>query len=195
MEDKKQEIFKATLEILYEKGLSKLTLEDVAKKASLSRPSIYKYFPGGKEELLTQVVSYEAFNWLKNLAEHIEGINDFEEATTEAVMFAYKSLNEHHVLNKILQTEPEKLMPLLAQEGIRVVTFVELYVVNQLLARGLTTSIKPELAAEYIARMLISFVTSPGNWDLTDATQVRTVVRYEILSPLLADDNSTEFVQ
>jgi AcrR family transcriptional regulator len=194
MDEKKIKIFQATLDVLYEKGLAKLTFEDVAKKAKVSRQTLYKYFPYGKDQLLAEVVSFEAFNWLKDLAEHIDLIEDFESKTVEAVMYAHRSLKEHKVLNKILSSEPEKIMPLLAQEGIRVVTFVELYVVNQLLARGLLTRVKAELAAEYIARMLISIVTSPGSWDLSDPAQVRTVVRGEILSPVLMEYKDTKNV-
>jgi hypothetical protein len=37
-------------------------------------------------------------------------------------------------------------------------------------------------AAEYVARMTLSFISSPGRWDLSDRDQVRTLVRSEILA-------------
>ena len=41
----------------------------------------------------------------------------------------------------------------------------------------------PEVA-DYVARMVLSFIESPGGWDLTDRAQVRDLVRTELLAPL-----------
>ena len=46
----------------------------------------------------------------------------------------------------------------------------------------LRNGLSPSDAAEYVARMTLSFIASPGRWDLSDTEQVRRLVRSEILA-------------
>ena len=39
-------------------------------------------------------------------------------------------------------------------------------------------------AADYVARMVLSFIVSPGSWDLSDSRQVRALVDSELLAGL-----------
>jgi hypothetical protein len=41
-------------------------------------------------------------------------------------------------------------------------------------------------AADYVARMLLSWIGAPGRWDLTDREQVHTLVRTEFLAGILS---------
>ncbi len=43
-----------------------------------------------------------------------------------------------------------------------------------------------EGAGEYLARMMLSFIGTPGRWDLTDRAQVTTLVRSEFLAGILS---------
>ncbi|MCL6451972.1 MAG: TetR/AcrR family transcriptional regulator, partial [Acetobacteraceae bacterium] len=40
-------------------GLAKTTIEDVAKVAGVSRASVYRAFPGGRDDLLRRTVVWE----------------------------------------------------------------------------------------------------------------------------------------
>ena len=37
-------------------------------------------------------------------------------------------------------------------------------------------------AADFLARMILSYISSPGHWDLGDPDQVATLVRTELLA-------------
>jgi AcrR family transcriptional regulator len=184
-ENIKENIFNATLDAIMRVGFSKLTIDEVARTAKVSRTTFYKYFPNGRDQLISEVVSFEAFRWLGTLANEINDIPDLQEASVKAIMFAYKSLKGHEVLNKVLTDEPEIIMPLLSVEAVRVVSFIHLYIVSRLLEARIEVDVDLDMAADYIARMMLSLVTSPGRWDLSDETQVRTLVRAELLSPVL----------
>src|ERR1700712_5869603 len=54
-EERPQQILKAALAIFAERGLAQARLEDIAKRAGLSKGTIYLYFPN-KEELFREVV-------------------------------------------------------------------------------------------------------------------------------------------
>jgi hypothetical protein len=45
--------------------------------------------------------------------------------------------------------------------------------------------VTPEQAADYLARMLLSFIGQQGRWDLTDRAQVADLVRTELLAGIL----------
>src|SRR3569832_2308291 len=54
-EERPRQILAAALEVFGERGLSAARLEDIAKRAGLSKGTIYLYFPN-KEELFREVV-------------------------------------------------------------------------------------------------------------------------------------------
>lgn len=168
-----------------EKGLSGMALEDAARAAGVSRATLYRHFPGGREELVQAVITYETLLFFHTLAEEVADASDLESLLVEGIVFAHEAIEGHAVLQKILQTEPERLLPQLSLESARLVglvaTFFEARFVDHELAEGLDR----REAAEYVARLVLSFIGSPGTWDLSDRQQVRELVRSELLAGLL----------
>src|SRR6478752_3886523 len=56
-EDRPRQILTAALEVFGERGLAAARLEDIAKRAGLSKGTIYLYFPN-KEELFREVIRH-----------------------------------------------------------------------------------------------------------------------------------------
>jgi hypothetical protein len=71
-------------------------------------------------------------------------------------------------------------------EANRIVAFVHLYVVTQLFKLKLNPELDPEDIAEYLARMLLSIIISPGSWDLSNEADVRRLVKTQFLASLSA---------
>ena len=42
-------------------------------------------------------------------------------------------------------------------------------------------------AADFLARMVLSYMSAPGRWDLDDPAQVAQLVRAELLAGVVAD--------
>ena len=53
------------------------------------------------------------------LAAAIEGARTFPDLLEHALLFAHEAIEEHAVLQKILETEPERLLPTLTVESWR----------------------------------------------------------------------------
>src|ERR1700694_6273031 len=51
-------------------GLGKTTVEDVVKESGVSRATVYRQFPGGRDELLLETVGWEISNYFTRLADH-----------------------------------------------------------------------------------------------------------------------------
>jgi AcrR family transcriptional regulator len=182
--DTKTKILRGALDLISKVGISKLTVEEVALNCDVSRMTIYRYFPKGKDQLLSEVIAAEAFEWLEQLMEHVSCYDNFEDVAVYGLMFARRKLLEHRVLNKILEEEPEALLPMLTIEANRIIAFIHLYVVTQLFKVKLSENLNADEVAEYLARMLLSVVISPGSWDLTQEAEVRLLVRTQFLAVL-----------
>src|SRR3954471_21263229 len=98
-------ILEATCACVARYGLAKTTVEDAAREAGLSRATVYRYFPGGKDQLVAEVVSEKAARFLGRLPTAVAGAESFPALLERALLFAHRAIEEHEVLQKILQTE------------------------------------------------------------------------------------------
>ncbi len=171
-------------------GMGKTTIDDVAKESGVSRASIYRLFPGGKDQLLRETVGWEMNRFFVRLAERVYDAPDFASLLEQGLVFAHRSLMEHEVLQKVLVTEPERLLPLLTVEQHRVLQFITAflrpYLEREREAGRLRPGVDVGQAADYVARMVLSLIASPGRWDMDDEAAVHTLVRDEVLGGILA---------
>jgi len=183
----RQRILEATYACVARWGLSKTTIEDAAREAGLSRATVYRYFPGGRDELIDAVVSWQFLLFFVSLYEEVHGATSLEEVLERGLVFARRSLVEHEVLQKMLETEPEVLMPKLTVESKRTVGLIAGFLVPYLHEHGMAEGVEIHEAADFLARMILSYISSPGHWDLGDPEQVATLVRTELLAGVVGE--------
>ncbi len=172
-------------------GLGKTTVEDVAREAGVSRATVYRHFPGGRDELMHEVIAWETRRFFLRLADAVAGIHDFADMLEEALLYAHEAVEGHAVLQQVLATEPERLLPTLTVESGRICRQVAEFLVPYLEASPRRRpDVSAAAAADYIARMLLSWIGAPGRWDLTDRGQARALVRAEFLGGVLLDDET-----
>ena len=181
----RERVLEAGLACAARYGLSKTTVEDVAREAAVSRATIYRHFPGGRDQLVHDVVAWETGRFFGRLAEAVAGAGDFATLLEEALLFAHRAVEEHEVLQKVLDTEPDRLVPQLTVESHRVLVFIRAFLLPYLEREGLRPGLDPAEAADYVARMLLSFIAGQGAWDLTDRDEVARLVRTELLGGIL----------
>ncbi len=171
-------------------GLGKTTVEDVAKESGVSRATIYRQFPGGRDELLLETVGWELANYFNELADHVRDAPNLAELLQRGLAFAHHSVTEHAVLNKIMDTEPERLLPLLTTESTKTLPFIADFLLPYLRREAEAGRLRPgvdlDRAAEYLARAILSLIGAPGRWDLADPDQVAELVRTELLGGISA---------
>ncbi|MGH9301918.1 MAG: TetR/AcrR family transcriptional regulator [Acidimicrobiales bacterium] len=181
-------ILEAGLACIARYGMGKTSIDDVARVAGLSRATVYRHFSGGRDQLIRAVVVWEVERFFGSLAEAVVGLEDLEEALVEALMFAHVAIERHEVFQKVLHTEPELLLPQLTTESNRVLTWISIFLLpyTARLWGGNHESQDVARAADYVARMILSFIGAPGSWDLTDRDQTVKLVRTELLAGLRA---------
>lgn len=188
----RERILEATYACVARHGLDRTTLEDVARECDLSRATLYRVFPGGRDDLLREVVVWEMGRFFGRLAEAVVGAPDFASLVEEGLRFARAALTEHAVLQTVLLTEPERLLPLMTVESERPLRFIVEYLIPFLEREESAGRLRPGVsvtdAAEYTGRLLLSLLGSPGTWDLTDPIQTRVLVREHLLAGIIAPE-------
>jgi AcrR family transcriptional regulator len=171
-------------------GIDKTTVDDVAKASGVSRATIYRLFPGGRDQLLRETVGWEMNHFFARLADAVADAPDLPARLETALTFAHRAVGEHAVLQKILVTEPGSLLRLMTLEQDRVLGYIAAYLRPLLAAEAEAGRLRPgvdvDAAADYLARMVLSLIGSPGRWDLEDPAAVRALVRAELLGGILA---------
>lgn len=182
--DVRERIFEATYGCVARYGISKTTMEDAARAAGVSRATVYRHFPGGREQLIEETITWEVDRFFIRLAETVAGVSDFAELLEEALLFAHRAVENHEVLQKLLVTEPDRLLPQLNLDAERVLGLVSGFLAPHIPADQLPDGVTASEAADYVARVFLSFISAQGDWDLTDRTQVRQLVHTELLAGL-----------
>jgi AcrR family transcriptional regulator len=157
-------------------GLAKTTMEDVAREARLSRATLYRYFPGGKDQLVAEVVSWEAGRFFDRLSRAVAHHVELADLLEEALLFAHRAVEEHEVLQKILETEPERLLPMLTTESGRILVLVKQFLILAMQRSAMEPGVDVDAAADHLARMVLSLISGQGHADLGDRAEVRRVV-------------------
>jgi AcrR family transcriptional regulator len=182
-------VLEAALASVARFGFAKTTMEDVAREAGLSRATVYRLFPGGRDELFSALVGWEMDRFFARLAASVAAAGDFAALIEQALLFAHREIREHEVLQKVLATEPERLLRFMTLEQDRILAAVVEYLRPLLQAEAAAGRVVPgvdlDQAARYVATMGLSVMATPGRVDLDDPAAVRGLVRHELLGGIL----------
>ncbi|MGO9343657.1 MAG: TetR/AcrR family transcriptional regulator [Acidimicrobiales bacterium] len=94
-------------------GVTKTTLDDVAREAGCSRATVYRTFPGGKEEVIAAVVDTEVARLFSTIAVAMGGAEDLEDAVVAGIVATASTIEDHAALGYVLDNEPGSLLPYL----------------------------------------------------------------------------------
>jgi AcrR family transcriptional regulator len=75
----------ATLRCFARYGANKTTIDDVAREAKCSRATLYRAFPGGKDELVGAVVRSEVRRFFGGLTGRLAGITELESKNSRSL--------------------------------------------------------------------------------------------------------------
>ena len=163
--DTRQRIVEAAYACVARWGLAKTTVEDVAREAGISRATVYRAFPGGRDELINAMVAW-ARRLLRPPLRAVPGRRSLEEVMERGIMFAHRSIVEHEVLQRVMQTEPEKLLPILTVESNRIRDGIAVVLAPYLRTGGPAPGSDLGDAADFLARMVLSYISprAAGTW-------------------------------
>ena len=87
-------------------GFAKVTVDDIATESGVSRATIYRLFPGGKDVLFEALRVRGLEDFFAVLRAHVEGADSLEELLLRTVVAATRELREDEHLAAMLASEP-----------------------------------------------------------------------------------------
>lgn len=164
----------------------RFSVEDVAHEAGVSRATVYRYFPGGKEELVADGVAWEVARFFTRVEAAVHEAPDLAGKIERALVVGRHLLDEHAVLQQILADDPNQILTELDVTMARVQEGMHAYVVSLLVQEDLAPGLDVEEAAEYISRLYLTYLGHTGTWDVDDPEQLSQLVRTQFVGGILA---------
>jgi AcrR family transcriptional regulator len=179
-------IVDASLRCLARQGVGKTTLDDIAREAKVSRATIYRTFPGGKDAVLEAVVETEVARLFSSLAVVMGEASDLEEVLVAGITEAAQRLSTHSAIAYLLLHEPGVILPRLTFAGMDQVLLTAGDFAAPFFGRWLEPD-QASRAAEWAVRIVLAYMADPApDTDLTDPDDTRTLVRTFVLPGILA---------
>src|SRR4051794_13507167 len=142
-------------------GIRRTTMEDVARRARVSRVTVYRRFPR-KERLVEAVILGETHRFFAELEAAVARLDSVEERIVEGFSRTLAAAREQRLLNRLLRTEPELLLPHLTIEGGPVLAAGTAFLARQMrIARSGVPARETRAVAELVARLVLSFLLTP----------------------------------
>lgn len=182
----RERILEAALACVGRMGMARTTMEDIAREAALSRATLYRTFPGGRDELLDALVTWEVARFFVRLGAAIEPAGrDLGEVLERGLVAARDALEHHELLQRLLREEADQVVPSLATVMPLVVRALADWFRPLVEAAPRRPGVEPAEAAELVARLALSYLGTPGRWDLHDPEAVHRLVRRHLLAALV----------
>lgn len=169
-------------------GVEKTTLEDIATGAGVSRATVYRYFEGGRDEIILGVVLREAHKFLDGLGRRVQRESTMADAIVEGVLYTVASVrkNEHLALLFAPEVAGQTTAIAGASTALFELTFDFLRpIFDQARIDGtLREGVVAEEAAEFVLRMILSLLSVPGP-RVRSAAKERAFVRTFCAGPIV----------
>jgi AcrR family transcriptional regulator len=161
-------------------GIAKVTVEDIAAESGVSRATIYRMFPGGKDVLFDALRVRELEDFFATLRSHVEGADSLEDLLVRTVVAATRELRADDHLALMLASEPGEVLGDLTLEGLPRIIRVAVAFIAPLADPYLPRS-ESRALIDVLARLTISYFLSPSDHvDLGDEASAR-----RFLAPVL----------
>jgi len=182
----RERIIDATLACLARHGTLKTTVDDIARGAGVSRATVYRVFPGGRDEILGAVVDTEMARLFSALGVKLGEADDLEDALVSGIVEASSRLRNHQALAYLVEHEPEMVLGHLAfDESDRLLGAASRFTAP-FLARWMSP-MEAGRVAEWATRIVLSFAVSPSaEMDLTDPVTTAHLVETFVLPGIVA---------
>lgn len=156
-------IIQAALRCFARWGVSKTTVDDIARDAGISRATVYRTFPAGRDSILDAVVDSERRAFFQHLGAVLSEASDPEQMLRTGLSEAWKHLAGDEVLVFLVKHEPEVVLRNVAFEQLESLIAVCRELVSPYLERWLDP-VQAARLAEWATRVAVSYAIAPPAW-------------------------------
>ena len=175
-------IFSAVDSCVTQWGWEKVTMDDICVTAGVSRATVYRLFPGGRDVLFEAVRLGKLEDFFTAMRANVEGSESLEELLVRCIVAASSELQHDEHLAMMLAPVPGETLGDLTVSGLgRIVRVATAFITP------LTDEFIPAAEAAHIVevmcRLVISYYLSPSpTLDFTNEDATRSFVRTFLLS-------------
>ena len=169
-------------------GMGRATVEDIAREAGVARATVYRAFPGGRDELVTAAVAHAVREFFAGLRADIGEVHDVVTLLERGLVAGRRRLDQHAVLQRSLRDEADRIVPELASVVPVVLDALRAELAARLAGERLRPGVEVDEAADLVARLTLSLISSPGGWDMDNPGAVRRLVRGQLLAGVVDFD-------
>jgi AcrR family transcriptional regulator len=170
-------VIDGALACLARHGSIKTTVDDIARASGVSRATVYRAFPGGRDEILGAVVDTETARFFSALGVRLGTAESLTEALVGGIVEASARLRDHAALHFLVEHEPGLVLGHLAFADSDRLLSVASGFAAPFLARWMPPA-EAERVAEWAARIVLSYAISPSDrTDPCDPAQAARLVR------------------
>jgi len=165
-------------------GLAKTTVEDIARTAGISRATVYRLFPGGKNAIIQAGLATEVTRLVAALSAQLADLDDLESCLGRAISISTVFLRDHEALAFVREHEWSAIESFLAHDRLDALLLLS----GSAFSPALLRFVPPEravCAAMWSARIVVSHMLSPSEEvDLGDEAVARRFVATYLLPGL-----------
>lgn len=172
-------------------GIRRTTMDDVAATAGIGRATLYRRF-AGRDEIVRATIVREMAGFIATVDAAVTGFDDPGERMVEGFVAILRAAREHPLLDRLLETESEFILPFLTTDGAPVLGLCRDYLAEQLRAAQeagtMTLDIEPDVCAEVLVRLCQSLLVTPrGVIDADDEDGLRRLGHAYVVPMLFGD--------
>jgi len=176
-------------------GIRRSTMEDVARRAGVSRITAYRRF-ATKDALVEQVVRREFRRYFDQFLIDIRPGRTAADRVVLGFVSSLRAIRRNPLIGGLMTAEPELLVPSMIGDGGGTMATVQRFVAGRLRleqqAGTIAATVDVDLVAELMTRVCCSFLITPSHvLDLDDDEQLRRLAR-RFLVPMLEHGSSVQ---
>lgn len=175
-DDAERRLVEAAERCIVRWGIRKTSLDDIAREAGVSRATVYREFPGGKERVVEGVLCHVVGRFFHELEAELVAAPTLDELLAVGVGALLREAVDNPVLPSLLEREPDLVLPHFAFHRFERVFALADAVCRPHLERFVSPgAVRP--AVELLARSVLSLAFQPADWlDPHDDAAVRRLV-------------------
>jgi AcrR family transcriptional regulator len=158
--DTANRILDAAFERVNAVGMSRTTVEDVARAAGITRQTVYRYY-ASKDQLLTMLLVREEERLLSGVRARLDANQRFEDGLADALLYCLTFARQHPLLDRLLATDSETLLPYLTTRAGPLIVRARSSVIDLLKARSVFSPEVLDACADAIVRIVLSYAVTP----------------------------------
>ncbi|HWV59427.1 MAG TPA: TetR/AcrR family transcriptional regulator [Sphingopyxis sp.] len=181
-----ERILRAAYDCFEQYGIAKTTIENIASRAKVSRPTVYKYYPS-KDAILDEISVRETWRVNSEVRRRLVRSDDFADFLTDTLLLVIRLANENVYIRRMVESiefQESVISPSSLMQQLQRTWWTNLF--EQARARGeIAADLDIDEIIYWLARaqaMLMLQVASP---QIDDAEKRRFIRRF-IVQPLLA---------